>query len=340
MRHGYMRLRQKLNINPNNIAPIAVLMGSSGNAPMYTTDGITWQSGTIDAPLAGSPLAGAYNPETGVYLMTLSTSSTTTMTIATSLDGINWTARAKGSTNNFGGYGTTSHQHRLIYSPTFGGFIGISSNNNIVKTVDGVTWQSFGSVSTVLLNVTNVHDTGNALVIGSFANDGSGRVIRSTNLTSWTTVRSTTASAGDYPYTFGSTSSAGNIILASNASFTRSTNGGSSWSAYTGPAGSGGSNSRFARSSTGRLVYSSGTFSSSRYSDDNGVTWNPLTGAFGVTSSSRLIVTHNDRFIMMPSSTNAATYSFSVNGIHWEAIPMPMTLTSTGCHIIACPAPA
>ena len=332
MRHGsYRNIRQPLAVIKGKI--MAVLAGPPSSPPLYTYNGIDWLTGTIDATMSGNVMTGAYG--NGVYVMLVSSTSTTAASVMTSTNGINWTARTKSFAYPIG---AANVSQRFIYSPTFSCFLGVSGTqgNALQRSNDGVTWTAVNSPSPGV-NISSLMDTGSSVVLSSFNSDGTNKIDRTTNLTSWTAV---TQPSGNYVQHFTRTLSGGTIGFAQN-NVTRSTNGGSSWAAVsaTTPYAGNGTSIRSAVHSNGRVVALNTGATNSKYSTDNGSNWTVVSGTLPpLSNTSRLIVTYDDKFIYFPNTTTATTYGYSTDGINWQTLPLPHSWAIASGGLIAGPA--
>lgn len=118
---------------------VAVAQSGTGPRSMYSTDGVTWNSGvTTNIPTTALWQGIAWSPSLGMFVAVGQNNGT--QNVMTSTDGINWTLRTSGQT------GSTDVWKSITWSESLGKFVAVgtaSEANQICSLTsnDGITWE-------------------------------------------------------------------------------------------------------------------------------------------------------------------------------------------------------
>ena len=106
---------------------LSLFASITSGAAMYSSDGIIWALGT---GVAGAWTSAAWSPALGMFA---AVSYSGANTIATSVDGINWTAQTAP-------VGAGANWTNITWSPELGVFVAVSQLGKTMYSSDGIIW--------------------------------------------------------------------------------------------------------------------------------------------------------------------------------------------------------
>lgn len=295
----------------DTVASDGAKFAAVGNAGLFSSaDGTTWTKQTSPFAQAQRNLGAINEPsQKAIFANNQFFLLGGYGSIATSPDGVAWTRRSTGTTNDLLG---------AIYDGSK--FVVTGAGGTVLTSSDGSTWTQVTSGTTAHLGKTAFDGT-------RYATANYSGILHSTNLTSWTLVSGTS-----FDRYYGVVYGAGKFVAAYDATTlgVRTSTDGSTWSAATNITGAGGN--------TNGLIYANNIFvltmagfgstPSKIYSSPDGTTWTQRTPsgiAAGIGIES--LAYGNGRFVILLGDRHSVT---STDGMTWTINNLPTEFSLTG----------